>query len=244
MKKVSVIIPVYNSEAYLKECIDSVINQTYTNLEIIIINDASTDNSLDIIKQYKDNRIKLINLEKNIGVSKARNKGIDTATGDYICFIDSDDYWYDFKIKKQIDFIEKKNCEFIYSNYYFKKNDKLHKTNVPATINYDMALGNTTIFISTVMLNMNKLKKEDIYMPEFKLGQDTACWWQILKKINKAYGMEDVLAVYRVRKNSLSSNKLKAIIGTWKLYKNENLKFNQKIKYFSKYILNAIKRRV
>ena len=81
-------------------------------------------------------------------------------------------------------------------------------------------------------------------MPEFKLGQDTACWWQILKKINKAYGMEDVLAVYRIRKDSLSSNKFKAIIGTWKLYKNENLKFSQKIKYFSKYILNAIKRRV
>ncbi len=88
--KLSLIIPVYNTSKYLKRCLDSVLNQTYKNLEIIIINDGSTDNSLDILKEYKDERIKLID-KKNEGVSIARNMGIDASTGDLIGFIDSDD---------------------------------------------------------------------------------------------------------------------------------------------------------
>ena len=114
MKKVSVIIPVYNSSLYLEECINSIVNQTYKNLEIIIVNDKSTDDSLKIISKFKDKRIKVINLKKNHGVAVARNKGVMASTGDYICYIDSDDYWSLDKIEKQIKFI--KNKEFIYTS--------------------------------------------------------------------------------------------------------------------------------
>ena len=91
--KVSVIIPLYNEEKYILECINSVINQTYKNLEIIIVDDKSTDNSLKILEQIKDDRIKTIKLDKNSGVAHARNKGVEVSTGDYICFLDSDDFW-------------------------------------------------------------------------------------------------------------------------------------------------------
>ena len=107
MKKISIIIPVYNSEKYLSKCIDSILNQTYKDFELLLINDGSKDNSLSIMKEYslKDNRIKVID-QKNMGVAKTRNKGIELATGEYITFIDNDD-------TIQIDYLEKflSNCE-------------------------------------------------------------------------------------------------------------------------------------
>lgn len=242
MKKVSVIVPVYNSSMYLKECIDSIINQTYKNLEIIIVDDKSTDNSVEIIKNYKDKRIKLIELDVNSGVAIARNKGVEVATGNYICYIDSDDYWKREKIEKQIKFI--KNKEFIYSAYSYLKNNKFHKAKVPRKITYKEALKNTTIFTSTVMFNMNYLKKEDIYMPNIRKGQDTATWWQILKKGITAYGIDEDLVVYRVGEKTLSSNKIKALKRTWDIYKREDLSFIKRLYYFNCYVYNAIKRRI
>ena len=242
MEKVSVIIPVYNSSKHLKECIDSVINQTYKNLEIIIVNDDSTDNSLSIINSYKDKRIKLIDLKENVGVSFARNKGIERATGDYICYLDSDDYWNHNKIEKQIKFI--KNKAFIYTDYEFLSNGKRKRVNVPKKMTYKDALKNTTIFTSTVMFNMKYLNKEDLSMPNVKRGGDTATWWKVLKKVNVAYGMNDVLAIYRVEGKSLSSNKLKALKRTWNIYKLENINIFKRIYYFICYVINAIKRRI
>ena len=241
---VSVIIPVYNSSKYLKECIDSVLNQTYKNLEIIIIDDNSTDDSVEIINSYKDRRIKLIKLKKNSGVSICRNKGIELAKGDYITFIDSDDYWNLNKIKKQVKFIEKNNYAFIYSNYAFLKKGKKHSTHVPKSITYKEALKNTTIFTSTVMFNMKQLKKDNIYMPLIRRGQDTATWWKVLKLGITAYGMDDVLSVYRVGNSSLSSNKFRALKRTWNLYKLEDIPLFKRIHYFNCYVINAIKRRI
>ena len=242
MKKVSIIIPVYNSSEYLKECINSVINQTYKNLEIIIVNDKSTDNSLSIINSFSDKRIKVINLKENSGVSVARNKGVEVSTGDYICFIDSDDYWYLDKIKKQVEFIKDK--AFIYSDYEYLKNGKRKRVKVPKSITYKDALKNTTIFTSTVMFNMKYLNKEDIYMPIIKLGQDSLTWWKVLKKVNVAYGMNDILSVYRVGNKSLSSNKIKSVMGTWNILKMEKINIFKRIWYFICYIFNAIKRRL
>jgi len=244
MKKVSIIIPVYNSEKYIKECLDSIINQTYKNLEIIIVNDVSTDNSINIIKQFKDKRIKIVNLNYNSGVAIARNRGIEEATGDYICFIDSDDYWDLTKIEKQVNFIEKNNYSFIYSDYAYLKDNKQHIVHVPHSITYKQALKNTTIFTSTVMFNMKHLTKEDIYMPNIRKGQDTATWWKVLKKGITAYAINEVLAIYRISGKSLSSNKFKALKRTWNIYKRENLNIFKRTYYFLFYVKNAIKRRI
>ena len=242
MKKVSVIIPVYNSSKYLKECINSVINQTYKNLEIIIVNDKSTDNSLSIINSFNDRRIKRINLKENSGVSIARNKGIEVSTGNLICFIDSDDFWNLKKIEKQVEFI--KNKAFIFSDYDFYCNSKRKRVKVPKTITYKEALKNTTIFTSTVMFNMEYLTKEDIYMPNIRRGQDTSTWWKVLKKVNIAHGMNEVLSIYRVEGKSLSSNKINALKRTWNIYKLEDLNKYKRVYYYMCYIFNAIRRRI
>lgn len=242
MKKVSVIIPVHNSEKYIQECINSVINQTYKNLEIIIIDDKSTDNSVNIIKNIKDKRIKLIELSVNSGAAIARNKGIEASTGDYICFLDSDDYWKLKKIEKQVKYIKDK--AFIYSEYLYLRKDKTHIAHVPKSLTYNQLLKNSAIFTSTVMLNMKYLNKEDIYMPNIRMGQDYGAWYKILKKVNIAYGMQEVLAIYRVGNKSLSSNKLKAMKRTWNLYKQEELPIYKRIYCFICYAYNATKRRI
>ena len=245
MKKVSVIVPVYNTSKYLDECINSIIKQTYKNLEIIFINDSSNDDSLEVISKYKDKRIKIIDLKENKGVAVARNKGIEISTGDYICFLDSDDYWNLKKIEKQVKFMEKHNYTFIYSDYAFLKNGVKKLVRVPSKIIYKEALKNTTIFTSTVMFNMKYLTKEDIYMPNLRRGQDTATWWNVLRKGITAYAINEVLAIYRIdNKNSLSSNKFSALKRTWNIYKLQDLNIFQRLYYFMFYVLNAIKRRL
>lgn len=242
MEKVSVIIPMHNSSRYILECIYSVINQTYNNLEIILIDDNSDDKTLKRLKKIKDKRIKLIKLKNNSGVAIARNKGIEISTGKYICFLDSDDYWVKDKIEKQVNFIKDK--AFIYSQYDYLRNNKKHKAIVPKSLTYKELLKNSAIFTSTVMLNMKYLTKEDIYMPNIKRGQDYGTWYKILKKVGIAYGMQEVLSIYRVGNKSLSSNKFKAIKRTWKLYKLERLPFYKRLYCIICHSYNAIKRRI
>lgn len=244
MEKISVIIPFYNEEKYIKECIDSVINQTYKNIEIILINNNSTDNTLNIIKKINDERIKIYECNQQ-GVSHARNVGIKKATGRYICFIDSDDYWEKEKLEKQIKFIKENKYKFIYSDYMFlKKNGKKKRVKVPKSLTYKQAIKNTCIFTSTVMIDTKYIEKKYINMPPLKRGEDTATWWQILKTGVTAHGINEVLAYYRLKKNSLSSNKIKSVIGTWKIYNLQNMNIIKKIYCFIFYIVRATKRRI
>lgn len=243
MKKISVIIPMHNSSKHIEECLESVINQTYKNMEIIVVDDKSTDNCLEIVKNIKDNRIKIIELKENVGAANARNKGIEVSTGEYICFLDSDDYWLLDKLEKQVKFIEENNYTFIYGGYEYLKNNKRHKAKVTNSMTYNQLLKNHTIFTSTVMLNMQHLKKEDIFMPNID-GEDVATWLNILKKGYTSYGITDTLSIYRVGELSLSSNKFKAINRTWNLLKNEDLKLPRRILCFICYAFNATKRRI
>lgn len=246
MKKVSVIVPMHNSEKYIEECIKSILNQTYKNIEIIVIDDNSTDKSMEILKSFSDTRLKILQSSQNLGAANARNKGIDEAKGEYICFIDSDDYWVLDKIEKQVKFLEENDYIFIYADYaYLRTNGTTHIAHVPKSIGYEEALKNTTIFTSTVMFNMNYLTKTDIYMPNIKRGQDTATWWSVLKKGIRAYAINEVLAYYRVgEKSSLSFNKFSALKRTWNLYKREDISYIKKICCFIFYVFNAIKRRL
>ncbi|MCR5506573.1 MAG: glycosyltransferase, partial [bacterium] len=122
MKKISVIIPVYNVELYLSQCLESIINQTYKNLEIILVNDGSKDSSIDICKAYvkKDKRIKYI-YQKNMGLSASRNTGIKNATGDYIHFIDSDDYIPLDYYEKMISALGNSDADIVCGGFYFEK---------------------------------------------------------------------------------------------------------------------------
>lgn len=247
---VSIIIPVYNSEKFIDKTIENVKEQVYENWELILINDCSTDESEKIIKEVEkdDKRIKLINLKENSGAAVARNIGIETAKGRYIAFLDADDLWDKEKLKKQINFMKENDYEFTFTGYEFadengKGNGKI--VNIPSKINYKQALKNTTIWTSTVIFDLEKLDKELVKMPNVKRGQDTATWWKVLKKIDYAYGLNEVLSYYRRTNNSLSSNKLKALKRTWNLYRNvEHLNMFYSFYNFCWYVFNAIKRRI
>lgn len=246
---VSIIVPVYNAEKFLEQTIKTVIEQTYSNWELILVNDCSTDNSKNIFDKYKnDKRIVWINQEKNGGAALARNKGIELSRGKFLCFLDADDLWKNDKLEKQIHFMKNNFCEFSFTGYEFAGEDGIpngKKVYVPKKINYKTALKNTIIWTSTVMFNMELLSKEDIYMPNIRKGQDSATWWKILKKIDYAYGLNEILSIYRRSSNTLSSNKLKALKRTWFLYRNvENLNFFKCLYNFCFYCFNAIKRRI
>lgn len=225
---ISIIIPVYNAERYIEETINTVIMQTYENWELIIVNDCSTDKTKDVIEKFiidnkkkLENKVNLINLKENVGVSKARNTGVDSANGRYIAFLDGDDLWDKEKLKKQIEFMNEKKCAFSYTGYEFANENGEptgKKVQVPEIITYKNALKNTIISTITVMIDITMVNKEYIYMPIAEVGEDTLTWWNILKKCNKGYGINEVLSLYRRTKNTLSSKKVKNIIKVWNIY--------------------------
>lgn len=246
---VSIIVPVYNAGRFLDDTINTVLEQTYTNWELLLINDCSKDNSKDVYTKYKsDKRIIWYDQEKNSGAALTRNKGIELSKGKYLCFLDADDLWDKQKLEKQIKFIKDNNYVFTFTGYEFADengNPTGKKVYVPNKINYKKALKNTTIWTSTVMFNMDKIEKEDIYMPNVRRGQDTATWWKVLKKIDNAFGLNEILSYYRRTNDSLSSNKIKALKRTWYLYRNvEKLDLLKSSYNFCWYCFNAIKRRV
>lgn len=244
---VSIIVPVYNAERFIESTINNVLKQTHQTFELLLIDDMSTDNSYEIIKRVNDKRIKYIKLEKKGLASGARNRGIKEAQGTFICFLDADDFWEDNKLEKQIKFMKEKNCAFSFTGYEFTKENG-NKTNkkvyVPNELTYKKALKNTTIFTSTVMFDTSKINKDDIYMPNIK-SEDTACWWNILKKGYKAYGLNEILVYYRRSEGTLSSNKIEAIKRIWNLYRNqEKLNLIYSLYDFIFYAFNAVKRRI
>lgn len=244
---VSIVMPIYNAERFLSDTINTVLEQDYDNWELIMVNDCSSDNSKEIAKKFLNKKVKWIDLEKNGGAAIARNKGIEVANGEYICFLDADDLWDKQKLSKQINFMIDKNCAFSFTGYEFADENGISngkKVFIPETINYRQALKNTTIWTCTVMFDMNKLSKDDIYMPDVK-SEDTACWWKVLKKIDCAYGLNEILSFYRRSSGTLSSNKFVAIKRMWFLYRGvEKLSFLSSCYNFVFYAYNAVKRRI
>lgn len=245
---ISIIIPVYNAEKFLHDTIETIKNQTYSNWEAIFVDDCSTDNSVQLIQEYQknDKRIKLLKNAINSHAALTRNKGINAAKGRFIAFLDADDLWEPTKLEKQITFMKEKDCAFSFTGYEFadgngKPNGK--KVWVPETITYKQALRNTIIWTTTVMFDMTKLVKKDIYMPNVK-SEDTACWWQVLKQIDCAYGMQNILSYYRRSSGTLSANKIEAVRRVWNLYRNvENLNLIKSAYCFTGYAYNTVKKR-
>lgn len=248
---VSIIMPVYNSDKYLEETIMSVLQQTYSQWELILVNDCSTDKSVEIIEKMKkkSDKIVLHNLEKNSGAAVARNTALEYAKGQYIAFLDSDDIWDAHKLDEQIKFMKENNYSFTFTDYslisenganYNKINNVIH---VPQKINYSFLLKNTIILCSSVVIDRKKIG--DFKMPLIRAGQDTATWLKLLKHIEYAYGLNKNLCQYRQRENSISSNKIRAIKRTWKLYREvEQLSLVKSSYVFCCYAYNAVKKRI
>ncbi|MBF8983786.1 glycosyltransferase family 2 protein [Lutibacter sp. B2] len=219
---ISIIMPTYNCGNFIAESVESVINQTYSNWELIIVDDCSTDDTETVIKKYsgKDERIKFYKLSVNSGAAVARNYGTNTAQGVYIAFLDSDDLWHENKLKKQIDFMKDNKYAFTCTTYAQidesgKKNGVVIK--VKKKVDYNAVLLSCPIGNSTVIYNANILGKIEI--PNIRKRNDDALWLKILKIEKYAYGLDEKLMLYRVRKNSLSRNKIELVKYHWYLYR-------------------------
>lgn len=245
---VSIITPVYNAEKFIRETIESVQNQTYTNWEMLLINDCSTDSSAEIIKEKaaEDSRIKYIELDKNSGAAITRNTGISKAQGRYIAFLDSDDIWKSDKLDKQLALIKEKDIGFCFTSYRYVMQDGVPTNKVaraPEKIDYNGLLKNTIIGCSTVLIDREVIG--DFRMTNVRRGQDTATWLQLLKRTEYAYGIYEDLVWYRVVDGSLSHNKWNAIKRTWNTYRNvEHLSLPKAMYVFVFYAYNALRKRI
>ncbi len=247
---VSIIVPVYNAADYIEKTIEMVSAQTYKDWELILVDDASSDGSADIIEDIikkQGKRIRLIRKAHNEGAAQARNSGIDASAGRYIAFLDADDVWMPEKLEKQIKFMEENDAAFSFHAYEFgdeNANPTGKVVSVPKTLNLKQALSRTIIFTTTVMFDTEKIDMEIIHMPQVP-SEDTATWWRILKSGYLAYGLNENLAIYRRPSKSLSSNKIVALYRIWFLYRNiANLSVPASCYYFIGWAFRATFRRL
>ncbi len=235
---VSIITPSYNSERFIKKTIESVLSQTYTNWEMLIVDDGSTDDSPSLIEKHTriDGRIKLLRLKRNSGVATARNTAIAEAKGRYIAFLDSDDLWMPEKLEKQLRFMGEKDA-VITCTAYLKMDEpgniKDEIVNVPERTTYSELLKSNSIACLTAMYDIKRIGK--VYM--CNVGhEDYTVWLRILRMGHDAYGLNQPLAIYRVRDSSLSGNKLKVARYQWKIYREiEKLSLSDSLIYFIQY---------
>jgi len=219
---VSIVTPICNSEKYLAPTVESIISQSISDWELVLVDDCSTDNSGFIAQRYKDqdSRIRLIRLEQNYGAAVARNTAIEAAQGRYIAFLDSDDQWLPQKLEKQIIFMEKHNYAFTHS--WYEKQDETgkplgQKVCAPERLNYYDMLKSNQIGCLTACYDTDKLGK--VFMPLIRKRQDYGLWLKILKKEPFVYCLPEFLALYRVRSSSVSSNKVEMLKYNWQLYR-------------------------
>lgn len=243
---VSIITPTYNAAEYIAETIESVIAQTYSKWEMLIVNDCSKDNTAEIVQSYaaKDNRIKLINLKQNSGAAVARNTAIQNAKGRYIAFLDSDDLWKREKLQKQLNFMQQNGYAFTFTAYeHFKevKENIQNLVKVPKSLNYNQALKGNQIGCLTVMLDRKQMQNIEFSKQKH---EDYILWLNILKQGITAYGLNESLALYRTgNSKSISSNKLQSALWTWNVYRDsQNLSSLESMYYMFYYCIYGLKK--
>lgn len=211
---VSIITPNYNCGRFIAQTIESVLAQTYTNWEMLIVDDCSTDDSVQIAQGYaaKDSRIKVIRNEKNSGAAVSRNKAIELAQGEFVAFLDSDDLWMPEKLERQIAFMREHDCDFSFTEYEHIAEDGNSLNliaNVTRHLSYRKMMLHCWPGCLTVMYNQNVTGK--VYAEDIKKNNDHALFLRVLKKCRNGMGMKELLALYRIRKGSISRNKFKMV---------------------------------
>ncbi len=243
---VSVIMPVYNGERYIEQSIRSVIMQTYSNWELIVIDDFSSDSTAEIVKALckEDKRVRYVKNSQNIGTAKTRNRGLDLCKGDFVALLDSDDIWYPEKLEKQLALAESTEADIVYCSYgiideYGEKlcNDFI----VPETTTYEKTLIRSVISCSTALFTRNIVDKYRFRTDYYH--EDLIMWIEMMRDGNRAFGVTEVIADYRVSRGSRTSNKFRTVIERWKIYRKLMKEpFFRSVKLITDYALLALKK--
>ena len=220
--QVSVIMPAFNAADFIRDSIESVRKQTFKNWELLIIEDASNDTTAEIAAHFQaeDARIKIHSLPTNQGAAFARNIGIKASRGDYISFLDADDLWNENKLEVQINFMIQNKIDICYSSYEIIDEEgvpKMQKIEALPNLTFDKLLKANYIGNLTGVYNAKKLGK--IYSPLIRKRQDWGLWLLALKKAGFAKGIQEPLALYRQRKNSISQNKVEMLQYNFLVYR-------------------------
>ena len=220
---VSVIMPAHNAERFLEEAIQSVISQTVTDWELLVIDDCSSDNTRQIAAEFsqKDPRIRLLANEQNMGVAKTRNRGLDLCSGQYVALLDSDDYWKPQLLEKMISRAKETEADIVYCSYELvsKEGEKVCKDFlVPPTTRFEDSIVRSVISCSTVLLTKQFAMTHRF--PTNTYHEDIALWFKSLQEGATAAGVTEVLASYRQHNDSRSAGKLKSAMRRWTIYRN------------------------
>ncbi|HLY43023.1 MAG TPA: glycosyltransferase family 2 protein [Terracidiphilus sp.] len=239
---VSIVMPTYNCENSLSASIRSVQAQTCRDWELVIVDDASSDASLEIARRFaiEDKRIRVLPLSQNGGAARARNAAINAARGQYLAFLDSDDLWLPQKLAVQVEFLKSHNAGFCFGSYCrWNGADQISApVPVPQTVQYSNLLCGNVIPCLTVLLDRERIAS--FRMPQTP-HEDYAAWLAILRQGHTAYGMQIDLARYRVSPQSLSANKFKCALWHWQILRaQEKLRLPRAIWCFLRYALRGI----
>ena len=223
MTLISIILPYFKKKEFLEETINSILNQTYKNFEIILIDDEislSSKNFLDTISK-KDTRIKLKKNEKNLGAGLSRNIAIKYSKGDYIAFCDCDDLWLPKKLESQLKFIKKNNIHFNHTSYDVidEKNKFISSRKAKYEINYKELRSSCDIGLSTVMIDRKIFDDETLKFASLKTKEDFVLWLKIAEKKIKIVGMDEKLTQWRKIPNSLSSSTIQKLLDGYRVYR-------------------------
>ncbi len=240
---VSVIIPYFKDEKNISKSISSVLNQSYKNIEIIIIDDENSKNSKKILNKLKHKKIKILYTKKNLGVAKARNLGIKRSKGKFIAFLDSDDSWKKNKIYYQLKIMKKYNVDFCFTAYEAVRGSKIiYSVSAPRRINYKSLLYSNPICCSSTLVKSKLLKKN--LFKNLRTKEDYELWLRLARKNFIFFGINKILTFYQVRKNSLSSNHLNKIKNAFLIYsKFNNFNYMESLLNLLILYLNAFKKK-
>ena len=251
MSKISIIMPAYNSSKTIVESIRSVINQSYKDWELVIVDDCSKDGTVnivnEIIEKNKSLDIKLYRNPENKGVSYSRNYGVKVAERNLIAFLDSDDLWKQEKLEKQMKLLESYGSDsvllFTGSAFITSKNEKLDYTlRVPERIGRIELQKQNVVSCSSVLVSKELLLKHEFPTTEAPIHEDFVVWIEILKEIPYAFGIDEPLLIYRVSDNSKSSQKSKAAVMNWNTYRYVGMDIMESIYYMMCYTIRGLKK--
>lgn len=244
MPEVSIITPCYNSEKFLNDTINSVLNQTFKDWEWIITDDLSKDNSVEILKSIKDERITLIESSENGGAGHARNQSLKQAKGRYITFLDADDYWEPNFLEEMVGFMKRENAELAYSNYARCNEDmipQIEDFKADKIVTFNNLLKTCRLSLLSSMYDSKRVEKE--YFPVGSKREDHIMWLNLLKKIPEGKPLLKTMAKYRMHNNSISRKKSNIVKDQYLVYK-DYMKFStiKSLYYTAHWALNGFKK--